>query len=65
MNRKLIFSFFFSLLWVFSSAQQVQDTLVAKWKYEPNFMVGIDVLNGSLAAFGDRKQGKAGAKQTE
>lgn len=55
MNRKLIFSFFFSLLWVFSSAQQVQDTLVAKWKYEPNFMVGIDVLNGSLAAFGDRK----------
>lgn len=55
MNQKLIFSFFFSLLLAFSSAQQQQDTLAAKWKYEPNFMVGIDVLNGSLAAFGDRK----------
>ncbi len=55
MNQKLIFSFFFSLLLAFSSAQQQQDTLAAKWKYEPNFMVGIDVLNGGLAAFGDRK----------
>lgn len=55
MNPKHIFSFFFSLILAFSSAQQVQDTVVAKWKYEPNFMVGIDVLNGGLAAFGDRK----------
>lgn len=56
MNPKLIFTFFFSLLFSFGSAQKKdQDTLKTKWKYQPNFMVGFDLLNVGIAAFSDRK----------
>lgn len=37
------------------SAQEKQDSLKLKWKYEPNFLVGFDVLNAGIGAFSDRK----------
>ncbi len=55
MNPRLIFSFFFSLVFVFNFAQKEQDSVKTPWKYEPNFMVGIDVLNAGVGAFSDRK----------
>lgn len=53
MKTRLIFIFIFSFC--LSFAQEKQDSIAPKWKYEPNFMVGVDVLNGSLAMFSDRK----------
>ena len=55
MKTKRIFSFFFSFLLVTIFAQKEQDTLQKKWTYEPNFLVGFDVLNAGAAAFSDRK----------
>ena len=55
MKPKLIFSFFFSFLFIFSFSQEKEDSLKAKWKYEPNFLVGFDVLNAGIGAFSDRK----------
>ena len=55
MNPRLIFSFFFSLLFFAAFAQKAPDTLQTKWKYEPNFMVGIDVLNAGIGLFADRQ----------
>jgi len=55
MKPRLIFSFFFSFLSLISFAQKEQDSLKTKWKYEPNFMVGFDVLNAGIATFSDRK----------
>lgn len=55
MKAKRIFTFFFSFLFVISFAQEKQDSLKVKWKYEPNFLVGFDVLNAGIGAFSDRK----------
>ena len=55
MNPRLIFSFFFSLFFLNSFAQKGQDSIKTKWKYEPNFMVGVDVLNAGIGIFSDRK----------
>ena len=55
MNPRLIFSFFFSLFFLNSFAQKEQDSIKTKWKYEPNFMVGVDVLNAGIGIFSDRK----------
>lgn len=55
MKTKRIFSFFFSLLFLAVAAQQKQDSTKAPWKYQPNFMIGVDVLNAGMAAFSDRK----------
>ena len=55
MNPRLIFSFFFSLFFLNSFAQKGQDSIKTKWKYEPNFMVGVDVLNAGIGVFSDRK----------
>ena len=55
MKAKRIFSFFFSFLLVLTFAQKKQDSLEVKWKYEPNFLVGFDVLNAGLAVFSERK----------
>ena len=38
-----------------SFAQKKQDSLRVQWKYEPNFLVGFDVLNAGIGAFSDRK----------
>lgn len=55
MNPRLIFSFFFSLFFLNSFAQKEQDSIKTKWKYQPNFMVGVDVLNAGIGIFSDRK----------
>jgi hypothetical protein len=55
MKAKRIFSFFFSLIFMFSLAQNKKDSVKTSWKYEPNFLVGFDVLNAGLAVFTDRK----------
>ena len=38
-----------------SFAQKKQDSLSVQWKFEPNFLVGFDVLNAGIGAFSDRK----------
>ena len=56
MNLKLIFSFFFSVFFSFGFAQiKEQDTIQTQRKYEPNFMVGFDLLNAGIGVFSDRK----------
>ncbi len=55
MKTRHIFSFFFSFFFVLGFAQNKQDTVKTKWKYEPNFMVGFDVLNAGIGAFSERK----------
>ena len=54
MKRVNIFILFFSFLSSLGFAQKI-DTLKIKPKYEPNFMVGFDVLNAGLAVFSERK----------
>ncbi|WP_346983258.1 DUF6048 family protein [Chryseobacterium sp. POE27] len=55
MKTKQIFTFFFSVMTILSYAQNTKKTEKEKWKYEPNFMVGGDVLNTGVAFFSDRK----------
>lgn len=55
MKAKRIFTFFFSFLLLMSFAQKKQDSLRVQWKFEPNFLVGFDVLNAGIGAFSDRK----------
>lgn len=55
MRTRLIFTFFFSLLGILSFAQDTKEVKKGKWKYEPNFMVGLDALNIGASFFSDRK----------
>jgi hypothetical protein len=56
MKKKQIFTFFFSIIYMLSFAQDnKQGAKKEKWKYEPNFMVGVDVLNAGVSFFSDRK----------
>ncbi|WP_284460614.1 DUF6048 family protein [Chryseobacterium sp.] len=55
MKTRLIFTFFFSILGILSWAQDKKETKKEQLKYEPNFMVGFDVLNTGAAFFSDRK----------
>lgn len=55
MKPRLIFSFFFSFLFLGAFSQTAEDTLKTKWNYEPNFMIGLDVLNAGISVFSDRK----------
>jgi hypothetical protein len=55
MKAKRTFSFFFSLLVVLGMAQETEITDKPDWKYEPNFMVGFDLLNAGLSFFSERK----------
>lgn len=47
----MIFSLFSFLIF----AQEKQDSVKVKWKYQPNFMVGGDLLDGGISAFSKRK----------
>lgn len=49
-----IYTLFFSFLFSVFSAQD-SDSVKIKPKYEPNFMVGFDVLNAGLGVFSKRK----------
>lgn len=55
MKTKRIFFFFFSLIFCAVFAQKKDSVVTAKPKYQPNFMVGFDVLGASLSFFSDRK----------
>lgn len=55
MKTKLIFTFFFSILSLLSQSQNKKEEKKEKWKYEPNFMIGFDVLNTGVSFFSDRK----------
>ena len=55
MKKKLIYTSFFSLLGLMVSAQDKKVEEKEKWKYEPNFMVGVDVLNTGVSFFSDRQ----------
>ncbi len=52
MKTKLTFILFFSFCLGFA---QEKDSLRTKFKYQPNFTVGVDVLNAAFATFSDRK----------
>lgn len=54
MKKTLICTLFFSFLGFTLSAQKI-DTIQLKPHYEPNFMVGFDVLNTGLSIFSKRK----------
>lgn len=57
MKTRQIFTFFFSFICFLGFAQEnnVKKTEKEKWKYEPNFMVGGDLLNSGVSFFSDRK----------
>ncbi|MBD8083815.1 DUF6048 family protein [Chryseobacterium caseinilyticum] len=56
MKTKLIFSLLFSLMTLQISAQEKkEEEAKEKWNYEPNFMVGVDVLNTTVSFFSDRQ----------
>lgn len=57
MKTRLIFSLLFSVmaLQTISAQEKKEEETKEKWKYEPNFMVGFDVLNGAVVFFGDRQ----------
>ena len=55
MKTKLISIFCFSLSLVAYGQKKTADTIKKSWKYEPNFLVGFDVLNAGVSAFSDRK----------
>lgn len=55
MKAKLTFSYFFSLLFIGISAQEIAPAEKSKWKYSPNFVVGVDVLSAGLSFFTDRQ----------
>lgn len=53
MKIKPIFFFIFSLCNVYAAAQD--EKTAQKWSYQPNFMVGVDILNAGISFFSDRK----------
>ena len=56
MKKKLIYSLIFSVFGLLNfSAQEKEEAEKQKWKYEPNFMVGVDVLNATVSFFSDRQ----------
>ena len=54
MNQKRIYFLFFSLFFAYNFAQE-EVQLMVKEKYEPNFIVGVDVANAGISFFSDRK----------
>jgi len=57
MKRKLIYTLIFSLLYsaVFAQEKKADQKEKEKWQYQPNFMVGFDLLNTGTSFFSDRK----------
>lgn len=56
MKKRPIYILIFSILGVFNAfGQEKEESAKVKWKYEPNFMVGVDVLNAGVAFFSDRQ----------
>ncbi|UOE37704.1 DUF6048 family protein [Chryseobacterium oryzae] len=56
MKKKPIYILIFSIMGIISAfAQEKKDAEKPKWKYEPNFMIGLDVLNTGVSFFSDRQ----------
>lgn len=56
MKKRPIYILIFSILGIFDAfGQEKEESAKVKWKYEPNFMVGVDVLNAGVAFFSDRQ----------
>lgn len=55
MKIKLISIFCFSLAISTFAQEKPKDSTKEKWKYDANFLVGFDVVNGGISAFSDRK----------
>ncbi|MGO4707601.1 DUF6048 family protein [Chryseobacterium sp. 2TAF14] len=56
MKTRLIYSLIFSAFGLLNlSAQEKEEAEKPKWKYEPNFIVGVDVLNAGVSFFSDRQ----------
>lgn len=55
MRTKPIYTLFFSLCFILSFSQNSDSVKVDGWNYNPNFMVGIDILNSGTALFSNRK----------
>lgn len=56
MKKRPIYILIFSILSIFNAfGQEKEESVKVKWKYEPNFMVGVDVLNAGVAFFSDRQ----------
>lgn len=56
MKTRLIYSLIFSVFGLLTlSAQEKEEAEKPKWKYEPNFIVGVDVLNAGVSFFSDRQ----------
>lgn len=53
MKIKHLFILFFSVFSCFAAAQQ--DSLASRYRYQPNFLVGFDLLNSGISFFADRK----------
>lgn len=52
MKKRPIFTFFFSaIILPFFAQEKTQKS----WNYQPNFVVGVDVLNAGLSPFSDRQ----------
>lgn len=55
MKKKLIFILSFSCITFGFSQKKSEDSIKKSWQYQPNFIVGVDVLNAGVGFFGDRK----------
>lgn len=55
MKKRLLYILIFSLCFSICSSQQKNDSVRVKWKYQPNFAIGFDVLHAGLSAFTKRK----------
>lgn len=55
MKTKHLYILFFSFCLFFSSAQENDTVTAKKYQYEPNFMVGVDILNAGIGLFSERK----------
>lgn len=56
MKIQRIFILFFSLCTLGVLAQAQQDSIKPKWQYQPNFLIGVDVLGGGVSAFSKQKK---------
>ncbi len=54
MKTRQVFILFFSLIGILTLAQEQKEAKKSGWKYEPNFMVGLDALNTGVSFFSDR-----------
>lgn len=55
MKKKQIFILFFSFISLFVFSQETDKEAEKSWKYQPNFLVGWDILNTGASFFSDKQ----------